>query len=83
MDQGSRPLNTEMLPLVEGDWPWAARYLVEQWSSTAIVTRGRVHDTAKLPGFIAWQDGQPLGLLTCRPTVDEREIISLNSLGMG
>ena len=61
----------------------AARILVEHWSSTAIVTRGRVHATAKLPGFIAWQHGQPLGLLTYRPSADECEIISLNSLAPG
>lgn len=83
MDQESSSNQIEILPMADGDRPWAAGILEANWGSATIVTRGRVHNAVKLPGFVAWQDGQPLGLLTYRSSGDECEIISLNSLAPG
>jgi ribosomal protein S18 acetylase RimI-like enzyme len=83
MDHESISTKIEVFALVECDRPWAARILEENWGSTTIVTRGRAHDTAKLPGFVAWQEGQRPGLLSYRSSGDECEIISLNSLAPG
>jgi len=83
MDQGTISIEIEVFALVDSDRPWAARILEENWGSTTMVTRERVHDTAKLPGFVAWQEGQRLGLITYRPSGDECEIISLKSLAQG
>jgi ribosomal protein S18 acetylase RimI-like enzyme len=62
-----------------GDDRWRAALLVDAWASTRIVTRGRVHDAARLPAWVALLDGQRAGLLTYRMAESECEIVSLNS----
>ena len=75
----------QVLPLDDGFRPWAAAILIEHWGSTRIVTRGRIHEADRLPGFAAVWNGEPAGLLTYRIEGRECEIVSLNSLheGMG
>ena len=52
----------------------------EYWGSTQIITRGRIHDAADLPGFIALLGEDPVGLVTYHISENECEIVSLNSL---
>jgi N-acetylglutamate synthase-like GNAT family acetyltransferase len=67
----------------EDDHPWVAALLKEYWASTEIVTRGRVHQADRLPGFIAEVDHRPVGLLTYHVADNQCEIVSLNSLREG
>lgn len=62
------------------DHPWMVDALKRYWATTTQVTRGRLHDADKLPGFVAEVDGRPVGLLTYRLEGDECEIITHNSL---
>lgn len=66
-------------PATETDHDDVARILTENWSSTEIVTRGRIHRADGLPGFVAVEDGRLVGLLTYRMEGEECEIITLNS----
>ena len=59
---------------------WASRLLEESWGSTKVVSRGKVHDAAMLPGFVALRGSEPVGLLTYAIEGGECEIVSLNSL---
>jgi ribosomal protein S18 acetylase RimI-like enzyme len=68
-----RPLNSE-------DKPWVSRLLRENWGSTIMVTRGKIHRADDLPGFIAVYNGELAGLLTYDIARNECEITSLNSL---
>lgn len=70
-------------PVSEQDHPWVTALLKEYWASTRIVTRGRVHEADKLPGFIAEVDNRPVGLLTYRIDDNQCEVVSLNSLREG
>jgi len=54
--------------------------LKRYWTTTTQVTRGRLHEADKLPGFAAEVDGHPVGLLTYRVDGTECEIITHNSL---
>ena len=63
--------------------PWASSLLKQSWGSAQIVTRGVVHQADRLPGFAAFLDGQPAGLVTCRLAGAECEIVSLDSLVKG
>jgi ribosomal protein S18 acetylase RimI-like enzyme len=65
------------------DRDWVKDLLHERWGSSLIVTRGRVHEADKLPGFIAEDQGDPLGLVTYRIDGNECEIVSLDSLVEG
>jgi N-acetylglutamate synthase-like GNAT family acetyltransferase len=62
---------------------WAADLIRDHWGATEIVTRGRIHDTSNLPGFVAVFRGEPVGLATYRIDGDQCEMVSLDSLMEG
>ncbi len=70
-------------PLTGNDSRWVGRRLREWWAGPDIVTRGRIHDAASLPGFIAVRDGERAGLVTYNISGDQCEIVTLNSLVEG
>ena len=74
---------TDIRAIADGDRSWVAGVLAEQWGSPQIVTRGRVHEAAALPGFIAVIDAVPCGVITYRIEDGECEVVSLNSLAEG
>lgn len=55
------------------------KLLTREWGSTRIVTRGKVHLADELPGYIAREGDNLVGLITYRFYDDQCEIISLNS----
>lgn len=60
--------------------PWAHDYINREWGPPGIVTRGRLHDTAQLSGFVAVENKEPIGLVTYHIERNECKIVSLNSL---
>ncbi len=76
-------MSIEIRRVEADDREWMLRILQEQWGSSSIVTRGRIHDAGNLPGFVALLDGEPQGLLTFCLAEGECEIITLNSLKEG
>ena len=60
--------------------PWIEKILTGNWGATQIVTRGKIHQADELPGYIAWIDNDPEGLIIYRIEKDVCEIISLNAL---
>lgn len=76
--------------LEANDRNWVAHFLDEHWSSTKIVSRGKVYYAHLLPGFAAElndapEDAPPAGLVTYNIEGESCEIITLDSLqpGMG
>jgi ribosomal protein S18 acetylase RimI-like enzyme len=67
-------------PLNEEYRDWAVELLTEHWGSTTVVSRGRIHHTDKLPGFVALLKEEPAGLITYNIDADQCEIVTLNSL---
>ena len=51
----------------------------ENWGSSIIVSRGKVHSFEDLPGFIALENGRIIGLITYSISDDSLEIVSLDS----
>jgi ribosomal protein S18 acetylase RimI-like enzyme len=73
----------QIVPLDDQYRPWARKLIEDNWGSTKIVTRGKIHDTSVLPGFVGvWRHG-PAGLVTYRVAGEECEIVSLDSLVEG
>ncbi len=70
---------TRIMPAAEQDHAWMKAFLERNWGDAKIVTRGRLHQADRLPGFIAMHGEKRIGLVTYRLTGDECEIISLNS----
>jgi GNAT superfamily N-acetyltransferase len=62
------------------DRKWVAEILLDAWASTRVVSRGVVHQADRLPGIIAVEDDERLGLLTYNIAGSSFEVVTLNSL---
>lgn len=78
-------IDYDIIPLSDEHREWANALIEDHWGSVKVVTRGRVHDTSGLPGFVAVVSGEPAGLATYSIAGAECELVSLDSLveGMG
>jgi GNAT superfamily N-acetyltransferase len=66
--------------LKQTDREWVSNLMIERWGSEKVVSRGVLHETGELPGFIAIVDNKPAGLITYNIMEDNCEIITLDSL---
>ena len=73
----------QIRPLDKDDKTWVTNLLKEWWAGPKIVTRGKVHYTDELSGFIAVNEGDCAGLVTYNVDGKECEITSMNSLSEG
>jgi GNAT superfamily N-acetyltransferase len=55
-------------------------FVTHNWGAPIMVTRGKVHNMDKLPGFISEENGNINGLITYSIADRECEIVSLDSL---
>jgi ribosomal protein S18 acetylase RimI-like enzyme len=69
------------------DREWVRNFLLKQFGSVRVVTRGVMHQADQLPGFIAMYKGDPSALLTYSNKRDELEVVTLHAatrgLGLG
>jgi len=69
-------------PITESDSDWVTSIIKEQWGSVNIVTKGKLYQANKLPGFVAILDNKKVGLITYHMGGD-CEIITLDSFLQG
>jgi ribosomal protein S18 acetylase RimI-like enzyme len=67
-----RPLRPD-----EGDW--VARVIEDRWGSTTVVAHGVVYVPVDLPGFVAEDEGRPVGLLTYHVEGDDCEVVTIDA----
>jgi GNAT superfamily N-acetyltransferase len=65
--------------LEEQDRQWAAPRLAEAWAAPIVISRGRVHRPADLPGFVALRGEERVGLVTYATHGGQCEVVTLNS----
>jgi ribosomal protein S18 acetylase RimI-like enzyme len=70
-------------PLGEEEREWVRRTLEELWSEGIVVSRGTVHEPSTLRGFVAEEDGQPVGLLTYRIEAGQCEVVTIDAFPQG
>ena len=68
-----------ILPINADDREWVAQFMHEQWGSNKVVSRGVVHYPQNLPGFVALNKGEKVGLVTYNIVEGSYEIVTLNS----
>jgi N-acetylglutamate synthase-like GNAT family acetyltransferase len=73
----------QIRPINNNDRKWVASLIKEWWAGPIIITRGKVHQTDELPGFITVHAGKRAGLITYEITGDKCEIVTMNSLVEG
>jgi GNAT superfamily N-acetyltransferase len=70
-------------PLNPTDTTWIEQFMTEHWGDSFVVVHGQFFYARDLPGFVALQTGEKVGLITYTITGDTCEIISLDSLRPG
>lgn len=70
-------------PITDADRAWLADQLEQEWGSTVMVSRGVLHQPAQLPGFILFDDDQPVGFITYHIANGACEVVTINALKSG
>jgi ribosomal protein S18 acetylase RimI-like enzyme len=69
--------------ITDADRAWVARFTAEHWGSEQMVMHGEILTISQLPGFVAEQAGEVVGLVTYVIWEEDCEIASLDSLHEG
>lgn len=72
-DFSIRPVDSD-----EGDW--IAKFITERWGAEFVVAHNEVFYCRNLPGFVATDGHEKVGLVTYKIAGDDCEIVSLDSL---
>lgn len=70
----------EVRPLTETDVAWVQERTELLFSGTFLVSRDTVHDPTGLPGYIAVEAGERIGLITYHQDGDTCEVVSIDAL---
>jgi ribosomal protein S18 acetylase RimI-like enzyme len=70
-------------PVDHSDQSWKVSTLERGWGSTTVARLGGLIDAAPLPGFVAIDGEERVGLLTYAPRQDELEVVTIQSLCPG
>jgi GNAT superfamily N-acetyltransferase len=66
-----------------GDRPWVVRRLEDVFGDTTVARKGVSIDASVLPGFVATEDGRPVGFLTYEAAQGECEVVAIISVEEG
>jgi len=73
-------MNLEIRKLTSSDILWVESVVAEHFGSPEVVSRGILHDSRALPGFVAEVQSEPAGLLQYRMVDNQCEVVNLISL---
>jgi N-acetylglutamate synthase-like GNAT family acetyltransferase len=66
--------------LQSSDRAWIAQFAREQWGASIVISRGVIYELSQLPGFIAEENGECVGVVTYHCKGQACEVVSINSL---
>jgi ribosomal protein S18 acetylase RimI-like enzyme len=66
-------------PLIEADQRWKEATLRAGWGATTVARLGELVDAALLPGFVAVDDDERIGLLTFAERDDGIEVVTIEA----
>lgn len=72
-------MTIEVRELASLDREWVRDFLLTYNHATRVVSRGRLHQANQLPGFVAYYEGNPAGLLTYHVEENEFEVVTLHT----
>ncbi len=70
----------DITEITNDDSSLIASFIAERWGSSMSVSRGRIFNTADLPGYVYIKDNKIIGLVTYYIVKSDCEIVTLNSL---
>ena len=65
------------------DREWIRNLFINNWGGDFIVSRGKVHKSDNLEGFITEEKGEKVGLVTFNIENNKMEIVTIDSLSPG
>ncbi len=65
------------------DQDWISARVAEQFGSSRVVSRGKLHECDSLPGFIAESGGKPVGLLQYDVVGTDLEVVTIIAVPEG
>jgi len=72
--------NFKIRKIEKKDREWVRKFISKEWSAEKVVSRGKIYYPHQLPGFVAFNDKQYLGVITYHIEKENCEIVSLNSI---
>ena len=72
--------NIVLHPIAPDDRAWVIQFIAKHWGAEIIVSRGVVHHPQDLPGFVAIQEGEKVGLVTYNIEGESCEIVTIDSI---
>jgi hypothetical protein len=69
--------------LTEADQSWKLATLTQGWGATTVARLGELVDAAPLPGFVALDGNERVGLLTYLERADGIEVATIQALEQG
>jgi predicted acetyltransferase len=79
-ERGLNMPDITILPLNTGDREWVSKFIFEYWGSNMVVSRGVIYYPQDLPGFVALNQSEKVGLVTYHITGLSCEIVTINSI---
>jgi GNAT superfamily N-acetyltransferase len=73
----------DVRPLADHERAWVDERVSERWGAPTVVSRGRVFRARELPGFVAEEGGERIGLATYRIERDACELVTIDSFREG
>ena len=70
-------------PLGPAERAWLPAFMTDAWGAETVVSRGRIHSPAELPGFVARWGDAVAGVVTMHRSGDDCEIVTLNAVVEG
>ena len=72
--------NIVLHPIAPGDRAWVIQFITEHWGAEIVVSRGVVYLPQDLPGFVAIQEGEKVGLVTYNIEGESCEVVTIDSI---
>ena len=73
----------QIRPLAATDRNWLEVFVLDRWSAPTVVGHGQIYRVAELPGFVALEDDEPVGVVTFTIEDDACELVTIDSLREG
>ncbi|MFW5943375.1 MAG: N-acetyltransferase family protein [Chloroflexota bacterium] len=69
----------QIRPVEEGDREWMAQFIRRRWGSNRMAAHGNLYFPHTLPGFVALEGEEPVGLLTYHVDGAQCEVVTIDS----
>ncbi|MFC2084070.1 GNAT family N-acetyltransferase [Bacteroidota bacterium] len=69
----------KIFEITDADKNLVSNFITDNWDSSFSVSKGKIHDTPELPGFICKKEKKVIGLITYNIENNECEIVTLDS----